>query len=328
MSTTINSQLLQHLAQSAQQQGFTDGAAISVTGPGDDFINFYQQYLHAGLNADLNYLTRPERRNLLSIFPQAQTLILFLYPYRFRDIEAKLRAAPFKVARYAWQNDYHDMLRRKLKHLLVDCNLNGRAVTDSAPLPERYWGRAAGLGRIGRNGMLISERHGSFFLIASLLVAEPLETAGITRFGAGQVFSDAPVALNDMQQEIASTCADCDLCVTACPTGALTGDGLMDTRACISYQTIESKNANDEMMSTSKKHKWIFGCDICQQVCPYNKGEQSFADSAFNAEHLAAAAVAAAELPEKRSGLKGSVFFRRGLDKLRANIAAVRAVSE
>lgn len=304
---------LDEISATAQRYGFNKAAAIPVVAVDGAFRGFYQDYLTRGLAADLRYLARPERFQLSSILPTARTLLLFFYPYRFRAVEDKLRAAPLKIARYAWQKDYHLSLRAKLTALLTDLGLTGRAVTDSAPLFERYWARRAGLGFIGRNGMLIDRASGSYFFIAAALVEEGVETQGDFHPG------EQPSPLED---DFAEFCKDCRLCVESCPTGALFGDGLMETHKCISYRTIETK-APAAYNTQDKKHRWIFGCDICQQVCPYNKTELSFADDSFNDEHPAAARIAVAGDVPARSGLKQSVFLRRGPAKIAENIAAL-----
>jgi len=307
----------------ARQEGFVDGAVLPVERPDSEYTAFYRHFIAEGRHADLNYLARPEKENLRSIFAETETLLVFLYPYRFRAVETKLRAAPFKIARYAWQRDYHESLRAKLARVAQANDLTGRAVTDSAPLPERYWARRAGLGLIGRNAMLISPQYGSFFLIASLLVAEPLQAGTSRHFFpiGGQIEQPAPV--RQLAAEVQIACGECRLCVDACPTQALTGDGLMDIQSCISYRTIESRSAAADFPRAGKKHRWVFGCDVCQQVCPYNKAATAFAADEFTDEHAAAEQLAHGQLPVTRSALKGSVFFRRGLLKLAQNISAV-----
>ena len=304
---------LAEIAAAAQRYGFHKTAAIPVAEVDAAFCAFYQEYLARGLAADLKYLSRPERFNPLSILPSARTLLLFFYPYRFRAVEDKLRTTPFKIARYAWQKDYHVSLRAKLTRVLTELALTGRAVTDSAPLFERYWARRAGMGFVGKNGMLIDRASGSYFFIAAALIEEGVETGG-----------DIPLRreARPLTDDFSEICKDCRLCVDSCPTGALFGDGLMQTEKCISYRTIETK-APAAYAHGDKKHRWIFGCDICQQVCPYNKTAASFAQDMFNDEHPVVAQIAAgADLPA-RARLKESVFLRRGPAKLRENIAAL-----
>lgn len=286
-------------------------AAIPLSNVSGDFQSYYERYLAQGFHADLKYLEAKTRFDLQSIYPHARTLILFTYPYRFESTESKLKQAPYKVARYAWQRDYHILLKEKLNDLLQQFSLKGRAVTDSAPLLERYWARRAGLGLIGKNGMLIDRARGSYFLIAALLIEETCDeyaAENVTR----HVF------------DMSDICVDCTRCIDACPTSALLGDGVLDAGKCISYQTIERKNAAT-YDSKAKRHSWIFGCDICQQVCPYNQTKGSYADGKFNDEHEAAISIATGCTPQTRE-LKNSVFARRGIKKIVGNRAALDAV--
>jgi epoxyqueuosine reductase len=281
---------LDAISRSAAGVGFSAVAALPVTEPSAEFRKWWQAFLARGGQYDLAYLEGPQRFDLRAILPGAQTLLLFRYPYRFREVEEKLRAAPYKVARYAWQKDYHVTLKAKLAEVVQACSLSGRAVTDSAPLAERYWARLAGLGKIGRNGMLIARDSGSYFLIAAVLTEEMLGPDAVK-------ISQQTKSPND----IAEICGECNLCVEACPTAALTGDGLMKTERCISYQTIETRENEVDVSLYKKRHRWIFGCDVCQQVCPHNKTALAFAESRFNDEHPAAAMVASGELPSSRS---------------------------
>lgn len=312
MRAVIDGERLKNILRIAATAGFSAGAALKVADTSAEFRAFFEQYLARGDHADLAYLEGPQRFDLRSILPGAQTLLLFRYPYRFHEVDAKLRSAPYKIARYAWQKDYHVTLKAKLADVMQRAQVTGRAVTDSAPLAERYWARLAGLGKIGRSGMLIAEEAGSYFLIAALLTTEPLSV------DLALPKTAAPVA-----QDIEKICGTCNLCVDACPTGALTGDGLMHTHKCISYQTIERRDNEVDVSLYKKRHRWVFGCDVCQQVCPHNKTLASFAAAEFNDEHPAAEQIAAGMLPASRSALKVSSFYRRGIAKLAANLHAI-----
>lgn len=283
-------------------------AALNATEPSAEYRIFHEAFVAHSLPDDLHYLRRSERYQPESLLAGAKTVLLFVYPYRFRPVEEKLRSARYKVARYAWQKDYHDLLKMKLRRLVTEFSLSGRAVTDSAPFAERYWARRAGLGRIGRSGMLIDRELGSYFLIAALVLTDALQTE--TEPETARPASD-----------IESLCGECRLCVEACPTAALQGDSLMDTSRCLSFQTIESRQDVAALAEPVRRHNWIFGCDICQQVCPWNRSV--FAAEEFNAEHPLAEQIAGGQLPESRGKLKGSVFHRRGVQKLQQNIAAV-----
>lgn len=307
----LDAQLLEKIRSAAKEMGFSHVEALSQTKTSPVFQDFYQEYLASGRAADLAYLFRKERHDLNYVFEGVRSILLFVYPYRFRRVEEKLRHAPFKIARYAWQRDYHFFLKEKLQGILSEFELTGRAVTDSAPVVEKYWARLANLGKVGRHGLLINPVVGSYFLIASLLLAH-------------EIVIPPPLPMDDaerLQKDIADVCGSCTLCVDACPTEALLGNGLMQTDRCLSYRTIESRSDIASFPPPRKKHKWIFGCDICQQVCPHNKGV--FANDRFLVEDERTESIAHGASPPSRRSLEGSVFYRRGIDKVKQNRAAV-----
>jgi epoxyqueuosine reductase len=174
-------------------------------------------------------------------------------------------AVKARIARYAQGSaDYHDVIRGKLRELATflryeapGCNVRG--VVDTAPLLERDFARLAGLGWFGKNTMLINKRLGSWFFLAALLVDVELEY-------------DAPHA--------ASHCGTCTRCIDACPTGAFVEPYVLDARRCISYLTIEHRGAIAEELRPGMGD-WLFGCDICQEVCPWNRKAPLSIDPAF-----------------------------------------------
>jgi epoxyqueuosine reductase len=156
--------------------------------------------------------------------------------------------------------DYHELLKKKLWALLKalqkdNPKLRGRTFADTAPLQERYWAAVAGLGWIGKNGMLVSRQLGSYVYIGTLLLNAPVEGAA--------------------RAEAKSRCGTCTRCVDACPTQAIVGNAVVDARRCWSYKTIEAhtceKNASTIDEENFAAPKYIYGCDICQEACPWNE---------------------------------------------------------
>ena len=189
------------------------------------------------------------------LVPGAQSVITLLLNYY--PSEKPLPDSP-KIAKYAYGKDYHQVIKIKLKELmqLIKVNIgdiNGRGFVDSAPVLERSWAARSGLGWIGKNGNLINKQGGSFFFIATLITDLPL-------------VYDEPAAKD--------YCGTCTRCIDACPTEAILPDKVIDGSKCISYFTIELK---DQLIPGNMKGKfdnWMFGCDVCQDVCPWNRFSQ------------------------------------------------------
>lgn len=186
------------------------------------------------------------------LVPDAQSVITLLFNYY--PVQQQNDDAP-KIAKYAYGTDYHFVIKDKLREFLNNIRANigsveGRGFVDSAPVLERSWATRSGLGWVGKNGNLINRKMGSFFFIATLIVDIPLEY-------------DAAFAKD--------FCGSCTRCIDACPTDAIISPTVIDGSRCISYLTIELK---DEIMPKEvegKMSNWMFGCDICQDVCPWNR---------------------------------------------------------
>lgn len=249
----------------AQQLGFDLVGISPVRLPphGESFA----RWLRDGFAGELGYMSRTEalRRHPNELVPWAQSIISvgmnYYTPYERSQNPA---AAEGWISRYAWGDDYHELIKARLEQLLetirtlCDGKIEGRAFVDSGPVLERDFAGVAGLGWIGKNTHLISPQRGSWFFL-------------------GELFVDLPLAYDRPMRD---RCGQCDLCLKTCPTNAFAGPYILDARRCISYLTIELKGAMPRhLRSLVGNH--IFGCDICQEVCPYNVKAQATAEAAF-----------------------------------------------
>ncbi|MFQ5658353.1 MAG: tRNA epoxyqueuosine(34) reductase QueG, partial [Candidatus Methylomirabilales bacterium] len=226
-----------------------------VTTPphGDSFAD----WLRRGFAGEMAYLERGATKRLHpgSFLPWAKSIVsvaLNYYVPLYRE-EIPKEGLRGWISRYAWGDDYHEIMEARLGELLakirgeMGASIEGRAYVDTGPVLERDFSALGGVGWIGKNTTLIHPRRGSWFFLGELFVSLELES----------------------DRSIRDRCGGCDLCIRACPTGALVGPYLLDSRRCISYLTIEIKgNIPREMRPLIGDH--IFGCDICQDVCPYN----------------------------------------------------------
>lgn len=242
------------LKQQARALGF-ELAGIAPATESDGFDRLHD-WLTRGFAGTMEYMERhgDARRHPASILPEVRSVIMVAMNYRPTDDETLKCMPRGRISRYARGADYHDVLRDRLNRLLdwlrqdrPDCL--GRGVVDTAPLLERDFARRAGLGWFGKNTMLLNKRLGSYFFIGALLTN--LELA-----------CDPP--------HTAAHCGTCTACLDACPTNAFVAPGLLDARRCISYLSIEHRGDIPEELR-SGIGDWIFGCDVCQEVCPWNR---------------------------------------------------------
>jgi len=248
--TGDNLPLEARLKQAAFAEGFTL-AGIAAAGPADGFERL-REWLARGYAGQMNYLAdNPElRRTPASILPDVKSVLMVGMPYQGDA------AASSRIARYAQGADYHreiwDRLNRMsawLMEFVPGCSAHG--VTDTAPLLERDFARRAGLGWFGKNTMLIDKHQGSFLFLAALLTSIELKPDPV---------------------HTGSHCGTCTACLDACPTQAFPAPGWLDARRCISYLTIELNGPiPDELREGVGGH--LYGCDICQDVCPWNRHE-------------------------------------------------------
>jgi epoxyqueuosine reductase len=238
------------LKEQARRVGF-EAVGIAPAAEADGFAHL-RAWLDQGYAGDMGYLHRhaEARRHPSSVLPEVKSVVMTALNYK----PACDPTPPAKVARYALGRDYHDVLRERQKALLAWLQdevpgCRGRAVVDTAPLLERDFARRAGLGWVGKNTMLIDKRLGSYFFLGALLV--DVELAADPPHGAAH-------------------CGTCTRCLDACPTAAFPSPGVLDARRCLSYLTIELKGPVEEYLRPAMT-EWLFGCDICQEVCPWNR---------------------------------------------------------
>ena len=243
----------QQIKSFAKQLGF-DFCGIAKAVKLDDDARRLEAWLSKGFNGSMQYMENhfELRIDPSKLVPGAKSVITLLLNY-FPE-EQQNEVTP-KIAKYAYGKDYHEVIRAKLKLLLqlIKENIgeiNGRGFVDSAPVLERSWAQKSGLGWIGKNGNLINKQSGSFFFIATLITDLHLE------------YDDAFVK---------DYCGTCTKCIDHCPTEAILPDKVIDGSKCISYFTIELKDALIPNAMKNKFDNWMFGCDVCQDVCPWNR---------------------------------------------------------
>ena len=250
MSTNFSQQIV----ALAEELGF-DACGIAKAVFLEEDAEKVEKWLDEGCQGEMDYLTRNKEKRydprLLNEGTKTIVSVIYNYfPQQFPSAEDN-----YKIAKYAYGDDYHEVMKQKLRQLLGKIeSLTGklestRIFVDSAPVLERAWAVRCGLGFIGKNTCLIHPKKGSFFFIGQLLL---------------------PVEMEPVGKIIPNHCGRCTRCLDACPTGALKAPFQLDARKCISYLTIEYKGD----LNQTEPHvfnDWIYGCDICQNVCPYNR---------------------------------------------------------
>jgi epoxyqueuosine reductase len=278
-------------------------------------LDAYLRWVDQGLHGTLAYMARPDRvarrRDLNQILPGAQSLILVALDHHQTSLppEVALDPARGRIAMYAWGSDYHTLMLQRLKALADELRadrggeLRWRAYVDTGAVLERDHAQQAGLGFIGKNTLLIHPRRGSGFFLGEILV-----DAVFDRY-------DEPGP--------ETRCGTCTRCLNACPTAAFPEPYVLDARRCISYLTIEHKGYIDPALRP-RMGRWIFGCDICQAVCPWNRFGVATLEPTLQLEALERAAPLLADvLALDEAGFSqryaGTPLERVGRDRLMRN---------
>ncbi len=254
------------IKQFALEIGFDDVGIVEA-----DFLHEEKQHLEEwldnGYNAEMRYMNNhfDKRLNPKLLVENAKSIIVVIKNYYPSQKQAK---DTLQVSKYAYFGDYHHIIKKKLRNLFDKINtevaeINGRVFVDSAPVLEKIWAKKANLGWIGKNSLLLTKQ-GSYFFIGEIICDLPLEY-------------DTP--------QIKDYCGTCTKCIDACPTKAIVEPYIIDANKCISYLTIEKKGDFDKNLNLNFKN-YIFGCDICQDVCPWNKKSEPTDDKDFEPNFL------------------------------------------
>jgi epoxyqueuosine reductase len=275
----------------------------------------FHQWLEQGYAGDMSYLVRSaaRRSDVRQVLPSAQTVIVTATNYNTdRPFSTESRdAGRAHVARYAWGDDYHDVLTARMDALLAWMRgasaepFDARVYVDTGPVQERVYARHAGIGWIGKNGCVINPLLGSWTLLAEILCSLPLQV-------------DEPAF---------DQCGTCTLCLDACPTRALVAPGVLDARRCVSYLTIELRGEIPGPLE-SGVGTHVYGCDVCQEVCPWNAAAPVSADRTWQPRPVWDGAtvgdLSAMTDEELTEALRGSAMRRAKTSGLRRNLQVAR----
>lgn len=266
--------LAESLKRRAREIGF-DLVGIAAAGPAQSHTR-YTDWIARGYHGRMAYLARPDavarRADVRELLPQARSVVVVgmnYYQVPPSPLPPSAGEGVGAVARYAWGDDYHQVMAARLKQLAafieteIKRPLAHKICVDTSAVLEREWAMRAGLGWIGKNTMLINPRAGSWFLLGELALDLELE-------------EDAPFA--------ADHCGTCTRCIEACPTRCILPDRTLDASRCISYLTIELRGEIPADLQPLLGH-WVFGCDVCQEVCPWNRFARPSHDPAWTPRH-------------------------------------------
>ena len=292
----------------AKSLGFMS-VGISKAGFLEEEAPRLEKWLNNNMNGKMSYMERnfDMRLDPRKIVEDAKSVISLTYNYFPKKEPDK---SGFKISKYAYGRDYHFVIKEKLRNLLEFIkdktgDINGRVFVDSAPILERAWAKKSGLGWVGKNTNLISKQHGSFFFLCEIIL---------------------DINLNYDYIET-DHCGSCTACIDACPTDAISEPYTVDGSRCISYYTIELK---DKMPDYAKNtyDDWIFGCDICQDVCPWNRFSRTHNEPLFNPkdEFLSISKNDWNEMTKETFNkvFKNSAVKRAGFDGIKRNIEFIK----
>lgn len=261
--------LTNRLKDYAKSIGFQD-IGVSKANSLNKEAKDLERWLKSGYQGEMDYMNRnfDLRIDPRKLHENTKSIISLSYNY-FKEENQEDDPEQIKISKYARGRDYHKVLKRKLK-LVIDWlknelgDISARGFVDSAPIMERVWAEKSGIGWVGKNSLLLTKAKGSYFFLAEILLDVELDY-------------DSPVK---------NYCGTCTKCIDACPTQAIVAPYVVDSKKCISYLTIEYKGNQLPAHYSENSQNWIYGCDICQDVCPINARARQHAEPDFNDKEI------------------------------------------
>jgi epoxyqueuosine reductase len=237
----------------ARELGFHKVGITAVNGVDDTNVQRLQTWVNLGYHADMEWMNNPKRQDITLVMPDVRSLVCVALNY-YTPNQRPEGEEYAKISRYSWGRDYHRVMHKKLKALTtwlqsLDTTIQAKYYADTGPVQDKLWAQRAGIGWIGKNGNVITREYGSWVFLGEILTNLELE-------------SDRPHTEH---------CGTCTRCLEACPTGAITQPFVVDANRCIAYHTIENRSETLPQTISANLQGWVAGCDICQDVCPWNQ---------------------------------------------------------
>ena len=309
------SSLARDLKRKAAELGF-DACGISRAEPLNNEARRLETWLNQGRNGSMQWMDRnfDKRTDPTKLVDGARSVVSVLQNY-YQGIPQPSTPGAGKVSRYAWGEDYHQVMKEKLYALFnwldeTVGGISGRAFVDSAPVMDKVWAQRSGLGWIGKHSNLLNRQMGSYFFI-------------------GEIIVDVDLATDDPVEDY---CGSCTRCIDACPTGAIYQPYAVDANRCISYLTIENRSDEIPAQFHSQLENWVFGCDICQDVCPWNKFRQLTREPRYlprdGMTDTLLSEYAEIDIEEYRERFRKTPVKRAKFDGFKRNVAAAMNQSE